>query len=121
MTLRKRMGKRKFTEPRMNELLTSLRKNKTGFWKAVGKKLSTPRSNRAAVNLAKLERLGGKETLVVPGKVLASGELSKKLTIAAYSFSEKAAEKIKAAGGTALSLEDELKKNPQGKKARIVI
>ncbi|MBR9679702.1 MAG: 50S ribosomal protein L18e [Candidatus Altiarchaeota archaeon] len=121
MTLRKRIAKRKFTEPRMIGLLTELRKNKTGFWQSVGKRLSTPRKNRVSVNLAKLDRLAGKETLVVPGKVLASGDLSKKITIAAYNFSEKAIEKISAAGGTALSLEDTLKKNPEGKKVKMVI
>ena len=36
-----------------------------------------------------------------PVKVLARGELSKALTIRAHKFSGKAAEKIKAAGGTA--------------------
>lgn len=56
----------------------------------------------------RLERLvrdgKGAETLDLTGyKVLSNGELSRKVTIKAYAFSKKAAEKIKAAGGEAVS------------------
>ena len=60
------------------------------------------------------------EIIVVPGKVLGSGEISKKLTVAAYKFSEQAIEKIKAAKGTSMELEELIKKNPKGQKIRIM-
>src|SRR5215218_9830376 len=42
----------------------------------------------------------------VPVKVLARGEISKKLTVRAHAFSAKAREKIEAAGGTVELIED---------------
>lgn len=122
MGLRKRIESRKFTDERMNQLLASLSRSKSKFWKAVGKKLTTPSNRRAAANLNKLSRNAGKGiVLVVPGKVLSAGEFSAKADIAAYSFSKKAAEKIKAAGSRVMTLEEFLAANPEGKKAKMVI
>jgi large subunit ribosomal protein L15 len=56
----------------------------------------TPESLRAA-GLAKRRH---------PVKVLARGEISKKLTVRAHAFSAKAREKIEAAGGTVELIED---------------
>ncbi len=47
-----------------------------------------------------------KETALIPGKVLSPGKLTKKVSIAAWSFSEKAHEKIKKAGGKTLTIEE---------------
>jgi len=47
------------------------------------------------------------------------GDLDKKLTVAAYSFSEKAKEKINK-NGRAISIVELLKENPKGSKVRIV-
>ena len=42
------------------------------------------------------------------------------MTIAAWSFSEKAQEKIQKAGGKYISIDDLLKSNPDGKDIRIL-
>lgn len=60
------------------------------------------------------------ETVVVPGKVLAAGEIDHPIIIAALSFSEKAEEKIRAAHGKCLSLKDLVKKNPEGSNVKII-
>ena len=44
--------------------------------------------------------------VVVPGKVLASGEINGSFTVAALNFSEVAKEKITKAGGKAITLRD---------------
>ena len=44
------------------------------------------------------------------------GELKKNVKVAAYQFSEKAKEKLK----DCMSIEDLMKKNPEGKKVRII-
>ncbi|MBR9680491.1 MAG: 50S ribosomal protein L18e [Candidatus Altiarchaeota archaeon] len=122
MALRKRIKKRNFTEERINSLLKDLSRSKVKFWEAVAKKLSTPRSNRVAVNLSKLERFVGDDfELLVPGKVLGVGNLSKKVTISAYAFSSSAADKIEAAGGTIKTIEESRKDNSQAKKIKMVI
>ena len=64
--------------------------------------------------------IGDEETALIPGKVLSSGDLTKKLTIAAWTFSDKAEEKIKKAGGKSISIEDLMKNNPDGKNIRIL-
>ena len=59
------------------------------------------------------------ETAIVPGKVLSEGELTKKITVAAWQFSEKAKEKINKVG-KAVSIKELIKKNPKGSKVRII-
>jgi large subunit ribosomal protein L15 len=72
------------------------------------------RKEYAVVNLSRLEKLEGDTfdpgTLLELGvikklgaglKILGTGELSRKLTVKAHAFSESAAKKIAAAGGTA--------------------
>jgi large subunit ribosomal protein L15 len=89
------------------------------------KKMSMPfepfRTQTQAINLSDLERrfdAGAEVTLEalrekglgkkadVPVKILAGGELSKALTVHAHKFSAAAREKIEAAGGTAVVVED---------------
>jgi len=55
----------------------------------------------------------------VPGKVLGTGELNKKITVAAYTFSEQAVQKINAKG-KCLSIKELVEKNPKGNKVRIM-
>lgn len=50
----------------------------------------------------------------VPVKILAKGELERKLTVEAHAFSKAAKEKIEAAGGTAKVIEQEAKATEEG-------
>ena len=77
----------------------------------VAKELSKPKRRWSAVNLKDLSHVDG--DLIVPGKVLSAGELSSKKKIVAWSFSEKALEKINEAKGSAVLLTEEIQKNPQ--------
>ena len=91
------------------------RKSKAPIWKAVAYSLSVPTRKRTEVNLNKISRFAKDgQTILVPGKVLGIGELNKKVSIAAYSFSKGAAEKIAKAGGKALHIKEMVAKNPQG-------
>jgi len=56
----------------------------------------------------------------VPGKVLGTGEISKKITIAAHTFSSSACDKILNAKGEILTISELIKKNPKGSKVRIL-
>jgi large subunit ribosomal protein L18e len=51
--------------------------------------------------------------------VLGSGELNKKLTVAAYTFSEQAMQKINAKG-KAISIKELVEKNPKGNRVRVM-
>ena len=59
------------------------------------------------------------ETVLVPGKVLSEGNLSRKVNVAAFQFSEKAREKINKSG-KAISLREIMQSNPKGKNIRII-
>jgi large subunit ribosomal protein L18e len=87
----------------------------------VAVRLEKPTRAQPSVNVSRLERtLAQGETAVVPGKVLASGQLTKPVTVAAWGFSEGAKAKIAAAGGKALSIGELVQQNPAGAKVRII-
>ncbi len=105
----------------IDDLLKASAENKAKVWKDIAERLAKPLKNYAEVNLGKIERYAkNNEIVVVPGKVLGSGEISKPLTIAAWKFSENAKRKIEAVGGRCLGLSDLLKENPDGKNLRII-
>jgi large subunit ribosomal protein L18e len=90
-------------------------------WKAVAKDLNRPRRKRFEVNLTRIEKHSKpKETVVVPGVVLGSGEVKKRVVVAAMKFSGKAKEKIEKSGGKCLSIEELYEQNPKGKGIRIM-
>ncbi len=99
--------KRGTTNENLRKLIISLKKTKKPALVAVAEKLEKPSRKRAEVNLFKIQKYAKEEeTVVVPGKVLSEGNLSKKVTIAAYQFSKKAKEKIEKNGSKAISLEE---------------
>jgi large subunit ribosomal protein L18e len=117
--------KPKTTNPQLLELISCLKKqsreSKVGIWRDAAERLSKHRRQRIVVNLSCLNRYTEKsETVIVPGKVLASGEISHPITIAAFAFSGKAKEKIMAARGKCLSFAELIKKNPTGSNIRII-
>ena len=120
------MGKKiRKTNPLTVELIKKLKKkyyeNNAPIWRDVAKRLEKPSRRWAEVNLYKIDRyVKGTETALVPGKVLSTGQLTKKISIAAYAFSERAREKIKKAGGKCLTIEELMEINPTGKNVRIM-
>jgi large subunit ribosomal protein L18e len=87
-----------------------------GTWKAVAKVLAGSASHRAQTNLSKISKYtNGGEVVIVPGKVLGEGILSKKVTIVAFNASETAISKIEAAGGKFVTIKDYISKNPKDK------
>ena len=101
----------------IQELKDLSRKEKVNIWRAIAKILEKPTRKRIDVNIDKINRLvKDNETIIVPGKVLGSGILTKKVTIAAYQFSEQAKSKIK----NHLTIEKLTEKNPKGKDVRII-
>lgn len=82
------------------------------LWKAVAESLER---KRKGVNISKISRsIRDDELAVVPGKVLAFGEIDKPITIIAYQYSRRAMEKIVRSGGKCLNFSDineELKKS----------
>lgn len=91
------------------------------FWKRAVNDLSRASRQRRTVNIYKIDKYAREgETILVPGKVLSLGNLSKKVAVAALNFSAQARNKITAANGTVLSIRELSQQNPQGQKVRIM-
>lgn len=102
------------------ELKRAARAHDAPIWADVAEHLARARHQRTPVNVGHLERLVAAEaTVVVPGKLLAQGRLSKKLTVAAFHFSAEARSKIHHAGGSAITIEELLKAKPKGQGVRL--
>jgi len=113
------------TNQRLLELINRLeylaRKGQAKIWKRVAKELKKPRSSWRAVNLIRIEKYAKPGyDIVVPGKVLGYGKITKKLRIIAYDFSSNAKEKIIKAGGDAIKLKDYIEVNKKGKKTLLI-
>ena len=116
----------KTTNPELIEALKALiwRANEedAAVWRALADRLRKSRSRRATVNVSKINRhTSDGETVVVPGKVLGSGSLSHRVSVAALSFSKSAMEKIEGSGGRCLTIIDLLKENPKGSMVKIIM
>lgn len=105
----------------IQELRRAARSHDAPVWASVADGLERSRHPSRPVSVGHLDRIAvAEETVVVPGKVLSDGVISKRLTVAAYSYSAQAKSKIHAAGGTALSLHDLLKSKPDGAGVRLI-
>jgi len=115
---------KKQKNPAKQELIIELKKlaitEKVKFWKRIASELERPTRNMRIVNVSKLDKVTKDgESIIVPGKVLSAGELSHKLDVAAFAFSETAKQKI-SKNGKAISLVELMKKNPKAKGVRII-
>lgn len=113
------------TNPDLKELIHNLKKhaneNKVMLWKDIAERFEKPLNNWSVVNLKRINRtINEKETALIAGKVLSDGNLEKKVNIAAWSFSDRAIEKIKKSGGKTYTIEEIMKENPKGKNIRII-
>ncbi len=109
----------------LQRLIEALRhtssKEGVGIWKSIATTLAGSTKKRPVVNISRINRYAKEnEIVVIPGKVLASGELNKVVHVAAYQYSAEARLKIEQSKGKALTLLELIEKNPKGKDVRIL-
>jgi len=114
------------TDPNTRALINALRKTSTkhnaGIWKRVAELIARPARKRATVNIGKISRhTSAGDIIVVPGKVLGSGNLSHKVTVAALNASTSARTVIVGAGGSLITIDELLTKIPKGKGVTIIV
>ncbi len=119
------MAKTSKTNPHLQRVVAELRdvSREAGakVWRDVADRLERSRKNWSEVNLSRLSRYAAKgEQIVVPGVLLATGEISTSITVAAFRASGAARKKIEAAGGKAVSLLELAVLNPKGSGLRIM-
>ncbi len=111
--------------PELIKLLTELRiqakKKNTPIWRDIAERLERPLRVWPEVNVSRIERYANEgDVILVPGKVLGSGVLTKRVTVAAWKFSNSAKEKIEKAGGKTMTIKELMRKNPKGSNVRIM-
>jgi len=116
--------KRLKTNLALKKLITDLKdmgfKKGSPFLVEIAKRLEKPTRQMAEVNIGHIESFCKKdETILVPGKVLGTGELTKPVKIAAYKFSTEAKKKIEKVKGKVMTIRELVKSNPKGKKVRV--
>jgi large subunit ribosomal protein L18e len=119
------MAKTPKTNPQLQRVVRELREvsRESGgaVWRDVADRLERSRKNWSEVNLSRLSRYAQKgEQIVVPGVLLATGDISTSLTVAAFRTSSAARKKVEAAGGRAIGLLELAIQNPKGSGIRIM-
>jgi large subunit ribosomal protein L18e len=112
-------------DPNVVKIIRELKKKsneqKVSIWRRVSEIINKPRRGRAEVNISTINRhTKPRDVVVVPGKVLASGELDHEVSVAALSFSEAAKQKIGKAKGKVLTIMELVSKNPKGAKVMLM-
>lgn len=89
--IERKIGRKR--NPKLKELIIRLKKQKK---LEIADLLARPKRKAVAVNIDRLNK-EAKDTdiIIIPGKVLGKGNLEHKLTLAAFSFSQEAREKLK--------------------------
>lgn len=107
------------TNPFLRETILAARKNLK--WNNVARLLSGSTKNQTKLNLFEIDKeTKAGDTVIIVGKVLSKGELTKKLRICALSVSEKAHEKVKAQKSELVSIMEEIIKNPKAEGIKIL-
>lgn len=108
------------TNPVLVETLEVLEEQDAPVWNAVRENLGKVNRKRPEVNISDIERIAEDgETVVVPGKVLGAGRLTKNVTVAAFNASRGAKQKI-SEEGEFMFIQDLIEENPEGEGVRIV-
>lgn len=115
--LKKRAKKK--TSVVLVETIGAARKNPK--WNEVAKVLSGSTRRYSSVNLFEIDKqTTAGDTVVILGKVLSKGELTKKVRICALNISEKASEKMKETKSEIVSILEEIKKNPKAEGIKLI-
>jgi large subunit ribosomal protein L18e len=100
---------------------TVIAANKKEKWSAIAQLISGSSKKYSSINLNEIEKqTSAGDTVVVPGKVLGAGNVSKKVRVCAVNFSECAREKLKDNKGEIVTILEEIKKNPNAEGVKII-
>jgi len=107
------------TDPIIKKLIQDCNElgKKSKFWKKIAKELLRSTRRQRKINLYKLNKITKpNEQIIIPGKLLGTGELKHNLKIFAFKYSQSVKNKIKEL----YSIQELIKKNPEGKGIRII-
>ncbi len=103
------------------ELKQASTKNDAPIWLKLAKLALKTSVSRRVVNLTRINEVTKEgEVIVVPGKILGTGNVSHKITLSSFSISNSAAKKIIESGGNIISFKEMIEKFPTGEGVRII-
>lgn len=113
------------TNPNTVNLIKSLTKQSSAqdapIWKAVANELKRANRKTKEVNVYHIDKTtDADDTILVPTKVLGEGNITHSVTVAAFKFSKEAKDKITAAGGKCLAIDELMAENPKGSNVKII-
>ena len=101
------------------ETVNAAKKNKE--WNKLAQIISSSRKKYSSVNLKEIEKETKEvDTVVIAGKVLGLGDVTKKIRICALNFSESAREKLKENKSEVVTILEEINKNPRAQGVKIL-
>lgn len=108
--IKERMHKK--TNPMVKDAIMTALKTKNSAWHAVAQRLSSATRCYDSKNLSEVDAATtAGDTVVVLGKVLSGGDVTKKIRIAALGFSQGARDKLKKTKSEAVFIAEEIAKN----------
>ena len=104
------------TNPHTQALITFLNKSdQPAIYRRLSEMINFAERKRRVINVDQLDKLvKDGDVVVFPAKVLGSGNITKKITIGALSFSAEAKRKITSAGGKVMTVAELWETHPKG-------
>ena len=103
------------------ELKGASKKNNAPIWSRLAELALKPSSARRTINIGQIDKfVKDNDVIVVPGKVLGTGNISHKITLCSFSMSTTGAKKVLQSGGKILSFSELIKSHPTGKGVVII-
>jgi len=108
------------TNPILIETIELLEEQEASLWSDVAENLGKVNRKRPEVNLSDIERNTSEgDTVVVPGKLLGSGRLTKEVKVAAFKASNSAKNHVNEDGEFTF-IQDLVEENPEAEGVKIV-
>ena len=94
---------------------------KSPAWMKFAKLLSQSTRKHSSVNLREIDKQTSMgDTILVPGRVLSVGEITKKIRICSFGISKEALERLTKTRSEWISILDEIKKNPKAEGFKVI-
>lgn len=94
---------------------------KSPAWLKLAKMLSQSTRKHSSVNLEEIDKQTSMgDTVLVPGRVLSVGEITKKIKICSFGISKEALERLTKTRSEWVHILDEIKKNPRAEGLKII-
>lgn len=103
------------------ELQVASKKTKAPLWAKIAEMATKSSKLKRTVNLGQIDKIvNDNDIVIIPGKVLGTGNIYHKITLCSFSISTNGAKKLIQAGGTLVEFNQLVKDNPTGKGVKII-